>query len=227
MNVERVILKHIRNRKVYLLCSSGIDSVAITDYVLSERMVNVSGIIHFNHNLREQNNEMESAVKRFVSELYTDIPLTVYKNNEHLVTEDDFRKFRINHLMSYDDSVFFTAHHLDDCVESYLLNCFRGNPEYLPIPFKTDLNGINSSILKPFIFNKKIDFIEWVNRQDLMKYVVEDETNKIKKGSRRNLIRNEILPILDREKMGLQKVVLKKMKQKLQNESQYGDNNGR
>jgi hypothetical protein len=48
-----------------------------------------------------------------------------------------------------------------------------------------------------------------------MKYVVEDETNKVTKGSRRNFIRNEIMPLIKREKMGLDTIVKKKMHQRL------------
>jgi tRNA(Ile)-lysidine synthase TilS/MesJ len=48
-----------------------------------------------------------------------------------------------------------------------------------------------------------------------MKYVVEDETNAISRGSRRNMLRNEIVPILERDKVGLETIIAKKMEKRL------------
>lgn len=62
---------------------------------------------------------------------------------------------------------------------------------------------------------RKQDFIDYVEKHDLKKYVEEDETNKIVKGSRRNMIRNELIPLLDQHKMGIQTIVRKKLRERL------------
>jgi tRNA(Ile)-lysidine synthase TilS/MesJ len=48
-----------------------------------------------------------------------------------------------------------------------------------------------------------------------MRFVEEDSTNLESKGSRRNMIRNEILPILERDKVGMAKIVKKMMEKRL------------
>jgi hypothetical protein len=50
---------------------------------------------------------------------------------------------------------------------------------------------------------------------ELMQYVVEDETNTVIKGSRRNFVRNKVLPMLHQENIHLKKTVAKKMHNKL------------
>lgn len=201
-----------------LMCSMGVDSLAMTHYLLSNKGKYFETVIplHINHNLREENQLMAESYERFIRDKFPSICSIIIKNpDKTLTTEDDFRKFRVRCLGNFSGKIIITAHHLNDFVESYLLNTIRGNPEYLPMPFYTYHKEQDVVSCKPFCFNKKKDFIEYVEKHDLMKYVVEDSTNKVTKGSRRNLIRNEILPILEREKVGLEKIVSKRMKERL------------
>jgi tRNA(Ile)-lysidine synthase TilS/MesJ len=103
---------------------------------------------------------------------------------------------------------------LDDCAESYLLNCIRGKEGFLPIPFHTELSN-GSCINRPFLFNRKKELMAYAERNNLLQYVVEDETNLQVRGSRRNLLRNNILPILEKENVGLTTIVKKKMVERL------------
>lgn len=219
-SILEVAFSKIKNYRIIVLCSSGVDSIAMTHYLLNnkKRLLNDVDIfpIHFNHNLRNENNLMEASFRRFMSEFYPSSLYYISRNpNKSLKTEDDLRKFRLSVLRSFTNNIIITAHHLNDSVESYLLNTIRGKPEYLPIPFFTHHEKDNIIFCKPFLFTKKKDFIEYAEKNDLMKYVVEDSTNKITKGSRRNLIRNEILPIFEREKVGLEKIVYNRMKKRL------------
>lgn len=197
---------------VDLLCSSGVDSIAAAHYFINNfKKISVS-LLHFNHNLRDQNQVMEESFKSFAISIgvsYCIVPLKCVDS-----TEDSCRKARIKYLQQYVNTTFITAHHLDDCVESYLLNCLRGKEGFLPIPFHTELTN-NNSINRPFIFSRKKDFIAYAKQHNILKYVVEDETNLQTKGSRRNLLRNKIVPLLEEEKVGLNTIVKKKMTERL------------
>jgi tRNA(Ile)-lysidine synthase TilS/MesJ len=129
-------------------------------------------------------------------------------------TEDTLRRARLEYIKkNVDCTILITGHHLDDATESYMMNVLRGKEGFLPIPFVTEVGS--NLIVHPFLFTKKADFRQYAERKDLMKYVVEDETNKVVKGSRRNFIRNEIMPLLQREKMGIDTIVRKKMEERL------------
>ena len=104
------------------------------------------------------------------------------------------------------------CHHLDDCVESYLMNCFNGVPEYVPIPFRTSWGDVE--VVRPFLLTGKEDFRGYVERHGLMRYVTEDELNG-DLSLRRNWVRNCLRPMVETRYVGLSKVVKKKIENKL------------
>jgi tRNA(Ile)-lysidine synthase TilS/MesJ len=155
---------------------------------------------------------MEESFRTFVKTL--NVPYKVEQLSCKNNTEDACRKARLEAIKGYKDCTFITAHHLDDCAESYLLNCIRGKEGFLPIPFHTELSN-GSCINRPFLFNRKKELMAYAERNNLLQYVVEDETNLQVRGSRRNLLRNNILPILEKENVGLTTIVKKKMVERL------------
>jgi tRNA(Ile)-lysidine synthetase-like protein len=216
--MELAIRKIPNPDQIVILCSSGVDSIAASYYFWkTNHTYRCWNFFHFNHGQRHQNDLMQENFLNFVmdtKQYIKGIPLVNLKDYIKNNTEDSFRKARIDFIKNnFDKTIFITAHHLDDATESYMLNVLRGKEGFLPIPFITEV-GTNL-IVHPFLFTKKKDFIEYAEKNDLMKYVVEDETNKVTKGSRRNFIRNDIIPLLEREKIGLDTIVKKKMKERL------------
>ena len=205
-----------------ILCSSGVDSIAASHYFhkkFHRGSLNYS-VLHFNHQQRPQNDLMSEKYLTFGYDhhvpRYTPVNLKDHGYFDFIdkITEDALRDARLSYIRTnYDKTIFVTAHHLDDATESYMMNVLRGKEGFQPIPFITEVGS--NLIIHPFLFTKKADFVKYAEKKDLMKYVVEDETNKVTKGSRRNFIRNEIMPLLQREKMGLSTIVEKKMKERL------------
>jgi tRNA(Ile)-lysidine synthase TilS/MesJ len=206
------------------LVSSGVDSTAGSHFFIkskkSPRVIDnlhiLTGLLHFNHGQRNQNDLMEEKFIKFTMD--QKLPAWKTCDIKHLIkdkTEDSMRKARLEYINNnFHNTIFVSFHHLDDCVESYLLNILRGKEGFLPIPFITELERGNI-LCHPFLFTKKKDFIEYAEKNDLVKYVEEDETNHTTKGSRRNFLRKEVLPLLYREKMGIDTVVKKKIQERL------------
>lgn len=202
---------------ISVLCSMGVDSVAAAHYCLNKIKNTSVSLRHFNHGLRKQNDLMENSYfSMMVEGIFRGNCFLPFKLNKHGtdVSEDGLRQARLNFIENnIDCTILITAHHLDDATENYMMNILRGKEGFLPIPFITEVGS--NLLVHPFLFTKKADFIQYAERNDLMKFVVEDETNKITKGSRRNFIRNEIMPLLKREKMGIDTIVKKKIKERL------------
>lgn len=197
------------------MCSGGVDSVAALHYFFKKNISNyrVNGY-HFNHKLRPQNDLMAEKVAELCK--HFNIPLLYSKATKPLKTEDECRKARFEPLKNYRDSIIITGHHLNDCVESYLLNCFRGHQGYLPIPFYTQLKEEKDIFIShPFLLTQKEKLKQYCIKHNLMQYVEEDDTNSSIVGSRRNLLRNQIIPILEEEKFGLEKIVKKIIEKRL------------
>ena len=203
-DTEDVMIKTIKSifpksQRYYVAVSMGIDSVAAVSFMIRKGYNLVP--IHFNHRLRKQNDFMAEKFLDFCNSMGIDGHIGTGQN---LITESDCRNARLNFYQEIaTGGVIVTAHHLNDWVESYLMNCFRGHPNHNP--FELVSNFGTFSIIHPFLLSRKKDFIEYVERNNLKKYIIDDETNKITKGSRRNWIRNNLIPEMKDHKLSLEK----------------------
>lgn len=209
----------------------GIDSVAAYLY-LRNRGYSVFPI-HYNHKLREQNNVMQ---RKFIELIELLTKPNSYNDNSNFcatnefdsgfseATEAECRNNRLNYFREVcsqkNIQYVVTAHHLDDCVESYLLNCFRGHSDYQPIKVVSDF--VSYKMIHPFVLTEKVDFEQYLLSLDngkYQQYVVRDETNDIIKGSRRNWIRNVIVPELNKQQIGLKRFCRGQIQKQLENYS--------
>jgi len=184
--------------------SGGCDSLACID-LLSKINYGPMKAIHYNHNQKPQNDLMEDACKRFCDSRNIELLVGKCDVKYDKNIEDNLRNERLK-FFSEVGGIIVLCHHLSDCVESYLMNCFKGIPEYLPIPHFTEFYDF--IIVRPFLKNSKKRFIDWVVYHKLEEFLVVDETNSDSKYER-NWIRNEIITKIE-ERRGLEKVVLKK-----------------
>lgn len=186
--------------------SMGVDSLAVLHFLKTRYPTHDIKAIHFNHNLRGQNFDMEMNAIRFCAEMQ--IPLTVRRRDRYTQkgqSEADLRKYRLEAFTGH--GFIVTGHHLDDACESYLLNCLRGHQAYLPLPHFTEFDGF--SIIRPFLLTPKADMVDYINANDLNKWVVEDETNT-DESYRRNWIRHTLLPEINANGFNLYTTVRKK-----------------
>lgn len=205
-----ITAKLLPPRHFYLAYSSGVDSVACAHY-LKKKGANFS-LFHFNHNFQEINTEMEERARKFATQ--HDLPIIIktvrpdFKLSSSLSTEAQLRDERIKAYKELKGDVV-VCHHLNDCVESYLMNCLKGQAEFLPLPLKTELdNGFH--IYRPFLITYKRDFISQVTGFSLDNFVVEDPTNK-DTAYKRNWVRNDLIPYLETNGQHLEVIVRKKM----------------
>jgi tRNA(Ile)-lysidine synthetase-like protein len=208
------IIKEIVSKEThhYVAVSMGVDSVSSLFWLRSKGYKITP--LHFNHNLREQNHAMENKFHELCGKLGLK---GIVGRGENLKTEKDCRDARLNfykEVVDYEGYVI-TAHHLNDYVESYLINCFRGQPNHNPFELISEFDGFK--IIHPFLLSKKKDFQEYVDRNKWNCYTVEDETNKVVKGSRRNWIRQTIVPEMKKQKLSLEKYCSRRIEKNLKN----------
>lgn len=203
-----------KDEHYYFGVSMGVDSVSAYFWMLNKGY-NVSPV-HFNHKLRPQNDLMEGKYLE-LCDATNKIPMV--GRGKNLNTEGDCRRARLEFVKSVVNfgGSLLTAHHLNDFVESYLLNCFRGKPNNNIISLVSSFPEYK--IVHPFLLSRKKDLIQYAERNDLMRFVVADETNGIIKGSRRNWIRNVIVPEMKKQKLSLEKFCIEKIKEMEKNYS--------
>jgi len=191
----------------HVAVSMGCDSVAVLMWMLWKGYKVTP--VHFNHNLRAQNCLMHDRFLELCSAFSLEGKSEVWAKG--FGTEDECRTARLDfYARTAKGGTIVTAHHLDDYVEGYLLNCFRGHPSHDPVPLYSDFPDFR--IVHPFLPSRKKDFRGFLERNGWGEWIVEDASNHEVRGSRRNWIRNVILPEMERQKLSLEKYALRKIR---------------
>lgn len=203
------VIKQIlpKDRKYHLAVSMGADSVAAL-FWMRWKGYDLTPL-HFNHNLRAQNGIMHERFFRLCEKLGLEGRSDVWVRG--VGTEAECREARLDfYSKAAKGGSIVTAHHIDDWIESYLLNCFRGHPNHHPFELQSDFPDFR--ILHPFLLTRKSDFEEFLERNGWGEWVVRDESNSSTSGSRRNWIRHNIVPEMTAQKLSLEKYARRRIK---------------
>lgn len=206
-----------KEESYFIACSGGVDSVAITHYLVTKFLKKSPFILHVNNNLFESDNIAAQNVKRLASSLDCTFIEKQYTVDATSNLEDACRNTRLKAYRECKASVII-CHHLDDAIESYLMNCFNGKTEFLPIPEATvmcpdqvmhsDSIFNYKCIIRPFLTTiTKKELEKYCMENNLMQYVINDPLNE---KSTRGWLRREVLPLIKQKYPGIDKVVRKK-----------------
>jgi len=176
--------------------SGGVDSVAVVDFLRKKHDVTCA----FFHHGTENSERAFEFVSKFSSKY--DLPLLVGflrgDKPKDLSQEEFWRQERYNFLSRDGMGPVVTAHHLDDCVETYLWSCMHGTPKVIP--------STRNNVIRPFLTTPKSEFVGWCQRKDLE--WCEDSSNQDEKYTR-NYVRKHLVPHALKVNPGLHTVVRK------------------
>lgn len=213
-NVLRYEAEMPTSAEVVVAVSGGVDSIVLLDMLMclansadaGKRQIHVA-VVHFNHRLRGLESDNDANFVRETCKRY-DVPCYIawadverFAEIQSMTLEQAGRELRYKFLefIAYKrraDAVL-TAHTLNDSVETVLMNMLRGSG-------LTGLSGIpaqrafgeHTKLLRPLLDMKKVEIQEYASLRDLSWR--EDSSNS-QSAFRRNKIRNELLPLLERE----------------------------
>lgn len=188
---------HLKGKKLLLATSGGIDSMVLVH--LFHQLKYQIGIAHCNFNLRgNESNEDENFVKQFAQE--NQIPFhtisfqTVdYANENKLSIQLAARKLRYEWfeqvLTNENYDYILTAHHLDDQVETFLINFTRGTG----LEGLTGIPSQNDNIIRPLLPFSREEIESLAQDKNILWR--EDSSNSSNKYLR-NKLRHDVIPIL-------------------------------
>jgi len=189
-------------REVYVACSGGVDSMAVVDFLRNNHDVT---LVYFNHGTTHGEKAFE-----FVATYATDnnIPF-VYGSlgsgaAEGKPKDDSWEEHWRNERYKFFHTInapIVTAHHLDDCVETWVWSSMHGTGKIIPYS--------NKNVIRPFRTTRKRDFQLWADLKNVPH--VEDDSNKDVCYTR-NYIRHEMMPHVLRVNPGIHKTILKKVR---------------
>ena len=181
-------------KQVTVAFSGGVDSVAVVDFLSKKHDVTCA---FFHHGTDNSNRALE-----FVSRFCTDRNLPMFlgilnrDKPKDMSYEEFWREERYQYLATLGPVI--TAHHLDDCVETYIWSALHGKPK---VP-----NLVRGNVIRPFLTTHKNEFIEWCQRKNLG--WCEDLSNEDERYTR-NYIRKHLVPHALKVNPGLHKTVKK------------------
>ncbi len=193
----------LENCRGLVLCiSGGSDSMSLLHFFLENKgLYGVPFVVaHVNHGLREESEDEEKYLKEFcelknvpIEVLHADIAGTKPKGKS---TEEYAREVRYDFFNKirekYGYTHIATAHNADDNTETLLLNIIRGCGlgGLCGIPVKRD-----DGVIRPLLRCSKTEIYEYCRENDIVFFT--DKTN-FENVYTRNIIRNEIIPIIEK-----------------------------
>jgi len=179
--------------------SGGVDSMAVADFISRSRSVECA----FFHHGTDTSERAEKVVSDYCQKrgwlLYKGS--VINKRPEDISPEEHWRNERYAWLDTLGEDII-TAHHLDDCMETYLWSMMHGTAKV--IPFR------RNRLTRPFLLTAKQALISWAERNQVP--WIEDASNKDTKYIR-NYVRHELMPHALHVNPGLAKVVARKVKE--------------
>ena len=180
-------------------CSGGIDSMAVVNFLLQgKKKVNLA---YFNHDTQHSHKAQE-----FVENYASDNKLNLVigriqgcKGKRSL--EEFWRDERYDFLQRISGNYTITCHHLDDCVETWLMSSFHGQSKLIPYH-----RGAN--VYRPFLMTTKKDIESYAERKQVS--WIQDPSNQ-KTNFMRNHVRHNVMPQVLVVNPGLRTTIRKKL----------------
>ncbi len=190
-------LAFLNEKKLLLATSGGIDSMVLL-YLCYELKLDIS-VAHCNFQLRgEESDEDEDFVKSHIEKLQ--IPIFIKKFDTKSFSEKEklsiqvvarnlrykwFNTLLINNNFDY----ILTAHHLDDSLETFLINFTRGSG----LDGLTGIPQQNGNIIRPLLVFSRNEIEAFANESNVEWR--EDSSNASDKYLR-NKLRHDVIPVL-------------------------------
>ena len=202
--MEVQFIDHIKKNNLFdnshnllLAYSAGVDSSVLFNLLLNCKYK--FSVAHCNYKLRGQHSDND---QRFIIEK-AKIHKVKYHTREFDISKINFKKSQsvqmkcrqlrykwFNELSKkYGYDFILTAHHLNDSIETFFINIFRGTgiEGLTGIPIKRD------KFIRPLLFATKNSILEYAKKNDV--HYREDKSNE-SKNYKRNKIRSDLIPII-------------------------------
>jgi tRNA(Ile)-lysidine synthase len=199
--VQTYIQKHqllTQEGRIIVGVSGGTDSVVLLHILLSLGYDCI--IAHCNFHLRkEESDRDELFVRNLAKELkvpscFIDFETTKYAEDHRISIEMAARDLRYawfyELLYHHDAQAIAVAHHLDDSIETMLMNLVRGTG----LKGLTGIQPRNHKVIRPLLCCSRLEIETYLVRHDLDH--IEDSSNA-SVDYHRNKFRNEVFPLLE------------------------------
>lgn len=203
-------LSVLKNKKVLVCVSGGVDSMVLLDIVCRKRQeLNIDvGVCHFEHGIRGRESVLDMELVQDRSRQYgvpcyvkrEDIPVVSGGVNVEEVARQRRYGFFYDCLREQEADFLVLAHHRDDNCETVLMNLIRG----CGIKGLCGMERVSGELCRPLLSVSKEQLYEYAKEQGIE--YREDCTNA-DVSYFRNSIRHELMPLLKDKNPKIQEAV--------------------
>ena len=190
-------LSFLKNSKILIAISGGIDSVVLT-HLCHKLELNIA-LAHCNFNLRGDESDADES---FVLQLAEDFELDVfiesfdtntYAEENKVSIQMAARDLRYNWFEELSEQLNFdytlTAHHADDNLETFLINFIRGTG----LEGLTGIPDVNNQFVRPLLPFSSNDIKSYAKSKNIN---WRDDSSNASTKYLRNKLRHDVVPIL-------------------------------
>lgn len=187
----------LKDSKLLLAISGGLDSVVLM-HLCNQLKLNIS-LAHCNFKLRNEESDLDEFFVKKIAQISSNQIFNIFFETEKIAKEQQIsiqiaaRELRYNWFQELAKKQHFdyilTAHHLDDALETFLINLTRGSglEGFTGIPSK------NGNIIRPLLPFSRAEILKYATENKLEWR--EDSSNASTKYVR-NKIRHQVIPVL-------------------------------
>ncbi len=197
-HIESFLEAHLTPDEPFILaCSTGVDSMYLLHQILQTPHKNSVIVAHFNHKTRPECEQEEDFLQDFCKQhgLTLEVAEADFEKLQALSPSKSFEELAREKRYQFFDALchihgaakVFTAHHLDDRIETMLFHMLRGTK----LRGLINMREVSGNIYRPLLHTPKSEIREYMDSQSLPYF--EDSSNADMEHTR-NYIRHEIVP---------------------------------
>ena len=196
----RIIGKIPRN--VTIACSGGIDSMVFTHF-LQQGKRNIK-LAYFNHDTMHSR-IAEDFVRQYAEKNKLQLLLGKMSGTKGRRSIEEFwRDERYKFFDSLNEKFIITCHHLDDCVETWLMSSIHGQSKLIPY-------NRSKNIYRPFLMTTKSEIKDYANNKEVAWANDPSNNNTL---FIRNHVRHNLMPQVLKVNPGIRTTIRKKLLEK-------------
>ena len=184
---------------VTVACSGGVDSMVFVHFLLNgKRKVNLA---YFNHDT-QHSHKAQKFVENYANHNNLNLFIGRVQGRKGKRSLEEFwRDERYDFLQRVGSDYTITCHHLDDCVETWLMSSFHGQSKLIPYQR-------NKNIFRPFLMTSKNSIKQYCKNKKVD--WIEDPSNQ-KTNFMRNHVRHNVMPQVLKVTPGIRNTIRKKL----------------
>ena len=196
------ILGSIPKTHFHLACSGGSDSMTMMDFLLRYPK-NKFDVLFFNHG-EDYSNDIQDFVVGFCNKHGIEIHIgNITKEKDDSESwEEYWRNERYEFFKKFSDEKIVMSHHLNDCIETWIMTAMNGNPKLIPY-FNQKYN-----VIRPWLLVPKREINDWIERHKVEHMI--DKSN-FDTSIKRNYVRHIMMENVLKINPGIEKTIQKKI----------------